>query len=108
MDVVTLSESNSVIAALRDMLESAIGPHGYLLSRYADVPTALMVIEVAKRAPDREEWFPRGKWGTIQSMQAMTERELNLLFPQGKPPREIDAAMKSALPDELPQGEKND
>ncbi len=74
---VQLSESKRVVKGLADMLEAAIGPHGYLLSTWADIPTALMVIEFAKRMPDREKWFPRGKWGTIQSVQAMVERELD-------------------------------
>ena len=41
---------------------------------------ALLVIEAAKRAEDRVEWFPRGKWATIQAMQERTERELRWMF----------------------------
>jgi len=79
LDSVLLSDSKSVQAALSDMLTAAIGLHGYHLS-WVDVSVALLVIECAKRAPDREEWFPRGKWATIQAMQQATERELRNLF----------------------------
>jgi hypothetical protein len=53
--------------------------HGYSLE-HVDVQLSLLVIEAAKRAEDRDEWFPRGKWATVQAMQARTERELLWLF----------------------------
>jgi hypothetical protein len=37
-------------------------------------------VEAAKRAEDRDEWFPRGKWATIQAMQEAIEQELGNLF----------------------------
>jgi hypothetical protein len=64
---------------LADMLTAAIGVHGYSLE-HVDVQLSLLVIEAAKRAEDRDEWFPRGKWATVQAMQARTERELLWLF----------------------------
>jgi len=79
MDSVKLSDSGRVIEGLRDMMDAAVGPHDMVHS-YVEVPIALLLIEVAKRADDRDEWFPRGKWATIQAMQAETERQLRCLF----------------------------
>ena len=79
MDSVLLSDSSRVLDGLRDMMEAAIGPHEYVHS-YVDVPIALLVIEASKRAEDRDEWFPRGKWATIQSIQGATEKQLERLF----------------------------
>lgn len=79
IDSVLLTNSDRVRDGLTDMLTAAIGDHGYEL-RYVDVSLALLVIEVAKRAEDRDEWFPRGKWATIQAMQERVERELQWLF----------------------------
>ena len=70
MDAVLLSESSRVVDGLSLMMEAAVGPHDYVHG-YVDVPVALLIIEVAKLAEDRPEWFPRGKWATIQ---AITER----------------------------------
>lgn len=75
MDSVYLTDSPGVRSGLEDMLTAAIGGHGYEL-RHVDVSLALLVIEIAKRAPDREDWFPSGKWATVQAMQAVVEREL--------------------------------
>ncbi len=79
MDSVLLSESGRVLDGLRDMMEAAIGPNEYVHS-HVDISMALLVIEVAKRAEDHDEWFPRGKWGTIQSIQCATEKQLARLF----------------------------
>lgn len=79
LDSVMLTDSAMVRDGLADMLTAAIGEHAYNLG-HVSVPLALLVIEAAKRADDREEWFPRGKWATVQSMQERTERELRWLF----------------------------
>lgn len=79
LDVVNLTESYAVRDGLSAMLTAAIGEHAYCLS-HVDAATALLVIEAAKRADDREDWFPRGKWATVQAMQERTERELRWLF----------------------------
>ena len=79
LDSVALTDSPRVRDGLADMLTAAIGEHGYNLG-HVDVQLALLVIEAAKRAEDREDWFPRGKWATVQSMQERTERELRWLF----------------------------
>mgnify|MGYP003406614353 CR=1 FL=1 len=79
LDTVMLTDSPLVRDGLADMLTAAIGEHGYSLG-HVDVQLALLVIEAAKRAEDREDWFPRGKWATVQAMQERTERELRWLF----------------------------
>ena len=75
MDTVFLSDSQAVLLGLATMLESAIGLNEYV-STYVEIPTALLIVEVAKRAPDRAEWFPRGKWATIQNIQNGIDREM--------------------------------
>ena len=79
LDSVMLTDSERVRDGLADMLTAAIGEHAYVLG-YVDAGLALLVIEAAKRAEDRDEWFPRGKWATVQAMQERTERELRWLF----------------------------
>ena len=79
LDSVPLTDSDRVRDGLADMLTAAIGDHAHEL-RHVDVSLALLVIEAAKRAEDREDWFPRGKWATVQAMQERTERELKWLF----------------------------
>lgn len=79
IDSVQLADSDSARRGLEDMLTAAIGEHGYRLW-FADLSVALLVIEAAKRADDRTDWFPRGKWATVQSMQERTEHELQGLF----------------------------
>ena len=79
MDSVLLSDSRRVLDGLRDMMTAAIGEHEYVHS-HVEAPIALLVIEAAKRAEDRDEWFPRGKWATIQSVQSATERQLAKMF----------------------------
>jgi len=79
MNSIYLSASNKVLDGLRDMMEAALGPHEYIFP-YVDITVALLVTEVAKRAEDKPEWFPHGKWATIQNIQAMVEEQLNQLF----------------------------
>ena len=79
LDSVQLTDGGRVRDGLEDMLTAAIGDHCYLLG-HVSVSVALLVIEAAKRAEDREDWFPRGKWATVQAMQDRTDRELQWLF----------------------------
>ena len=80
MDYIELGGSR-VIDGLSLMLEAGLGrPHGYTDSRLVEVSTALLIIEIAKVAEDREEWFPCGKWATIQAIQARIEKQINTLF----------------------------
>lgn len=79
MDAVLLSDSSKVIDGLNQMMEAALGPHDYVHG-YVEVPIALLIIEIAELAEDRPEWFPRGKWATIQAIQERTNRELITCF----------------------------
>lgn len=79
MDYVELGGSY-VCDGLGLMLEAALGAHGYTNSRLVEVPIALLIIEIAKLAEDRDEWFPSGKWATIQAIQGRVEKQLKGLF----------------------------
>jgi hypothetical protein len=48
-----------------------------LVTKWVEIPTALFIVAVAQRAEDKEEWFPRGKWATIQAIQSKIDREIN-------------------------------
>lgn len=76
---VALELSERGLDGLREMMAAAIGDHDYIHA-HVDVSVALLVIEVAKRAPDNPDWFPRGKWATIQAMQEATDRGMGRLF----------------------------
>lgn len=79
MNSILISSRDRVLDGLRDMLEAAIGPHDYVFS-YVELPIALLIIEAAKRADDKPEWFPHGKWATIQNIQDAVEVELGEFF----------------------------
>jgi hypothetical protein len=83
MDYIDLGGSR-VVDGISRMLEAAFGDiHGYTDTRLVDVPTALMVVEIAKLADDHEAWFPCGKWATIQAIQERVEKQLHTLFGRG-------------------------
>jgi hypothetical protein len=75
LDFILLSASIPVLNGLDLMLEKAIGANHYV-REYVDLEIALLIVEVAKLAPDLDEWFPRGKWATIQAIQGRCELEL--------------------------------
>mgnify|MGYP001613329554 CR=1 FL=1 len=79
MDFIDLGGDRAV-NGLGLMLEAALGQHGYTDSRLVEVPIALLIIEIAKIAEDRDEWFPAGKWALIQAIQARVEKELTHCF----------------------------
>lgn len=80
MDYVELGGSR-VVDGIGKMLDAALGgPHGYTDSRLVDVQTALMIVEIAKIADDRDDWFPCGQWATIQAIQGRVEKQLKTLF----------------------------
>ena len=84
MDFVELGGSR-VVEGIGKMLDAALGkPHGHTDSRLVDVPTALMIVEIAKRADDRDDWFPCGQWATIQAIQGRVEKQLLTLFANTK------------------------
>ncbi len=84
MDAVLLSDSSRVLDGLSLMMEAALGPHDYVHG-YVGVEVALLITEIAKLADDREAWFPRGKWATIQAIEERINLELYKCFkPEGR------------------------
>ena len=83
MDFIELELGGTrTVAGLGAMLEAVLGPHGYTDSSLAEVPIALLIIEIAKRAEDRDDWFPLGKWATIQAIQDRCDEQLSILIAQ--------------------------
>lgn len=82
MDSILISDSGMVREGLAKMLTAAIGDNGYDIV-HVDVPIALLIVEAAKRAEDRDKWFPHGKWATIQSMQSRIDKQLAKMFEDG-------------------------
>lgn len=83
MDSILLSESCRVLDGLRSMMTEAIGENDYVQA-YVEVPIALLIIEIAKRAEDDEGWFLRGKSATIQAIQARVNAALRGMFQRSK------------------------
>jgi len=86
MDYVQIAGSERVKDGLCQMMDAASDGMSGLLDggKLVDVSTALLVIEIAKRAGDRDEWFPCGKWATIQAIQGRCEEQLKTLFANGE------------------------
>lgn len=70
--------SESAREGLSDMLTVAIGDHD-LMRSWVDISDALLFIELAKAAPDKREWFLRGKWATIQQLQSNVDAAIKLI-----------------------------
>jgi hypothetical protein len=87
MDSIRMSESEAVRNGLSTLLESVLDPHE-LMQTHVEVETALLIVEIAKRAEDRPEWFVRGKWATIQAIQAQTDEQLDQVFAELAKPKE--------------------
>ena len=79
MDFILISATSQVRDGLDRAIEFAIGAHDYIHT-YVEIPTAMFIIEIAKRSEDKSEWFPHGKWSTIQAIQARIDIEINKLF----------------------------
>ena len=81
MDFILISATSQIRDGLDLMLESAIGSHDYIHS-YVDVSIALLILEIAKKSEDKDEWYPLGKWATIQVIQDRIEAAINAAFAQ--------------------------
>ena len=75
MDFIHITHNSNVISGLSDMLKYMIGPHD-LVHHYVDIPMALFIIEIAKISEDKPEWFPHGKWATIQAIEEKIDNEI--------------------------------
>ena len=83
MDYIRLMDTQEGHDALARMMQAAVSgetPDGRFDSRLVDVEYALLVIEAAKLAEDREDWFPYGQWATIQAVQGRCAEQLRTLF----------------------------
>jgi len=81
MDSIYLSNNSKVINGLRDMMDAAEDDAAGLIGcSYVDVATALLIVNIAKLAEDKPDWFPHGKWATIQNIQSLIDEQLNQLF----------------------------
>lgn len=76
MDSIHLTDCRSVRDGLQAMMEFMVGQNEWVYSS-VDIPTALFIVEVAKRAPDRDSFFPHGKWATIQAIQERIKKQLD-------------------------------
>ena len=67
-------------SALRGLWEMATPLFGAEFVHEAmSVPDVLLLIEIARRVPDNDSWFPRGQWATIQRMQSWASNDLDEL-----------------------------
>lgn len=79
MDFVYFIDSKMAFDGIRKMLAGVKMEWLVDGGQWVDVEQALLIIEIAKRSEDREEWYPLGKWATIQAMQSRVDAELNKL-----------------------------
>lgn len=78
MDYIHLSDSSKVIEGLAEMTRVLLADnYDEVIQTYVDVPTSLFVVEIAKRAEDNSDWFPRGKWATIQHIEGKIDAEIS-------------------------------
>ena len=80
MDSIRLTDHSDARVGLADMMEHYLSNNEYVQS-YVEIEIALLICEIAKRAEDKAEWFPRGKWSMIQAIQGKIEQELAKLVP---------------------------
>lgn len=81
MGSVSLSDFKDSGEAILRMLEHYIGDHDY--QRLVPIEIALLVVEIAKRAEDRPDWFVRGKWAMIQAIQDRIAIEIAIIMENG-------------------------
>lgn len=84
MDSIHLTSSRSTLEGLKLMIHESIGDNDYVYSS-VDIPVALYICEVAKRAVDIDRYFPFGKWATIQAIQERIDKQLDHLHRKDRP-----------------------
>lgn len=82
MDSVLLSERATTLNGLQLMMQDADNA-GEQIQAYVSVEMALLIVEIAKMAIDKEEYFPHGKWGTIQNIEGNIREQLATCFRKG-------------------------
>lgn len=78
MDSILISHNDRVRDGLANMLETAIGPNE-IIQVFVPLEWALFILCLAKEAPDKDQWFPRGKWATIQAIEGRIDKEISKL-----------------------------
>jgi molybdenum cofactor biosynthesis enzyme MoaA len=78
MNHIQLTQNQKVLDGLREMMYTADEMRDFVYFT-VNLEIALLIIEIAKIAEDKPEWFPKGKWATIQNIQSNVEQELNKL-----------------------------
>jgi hypothetical protein len=78
MELVQLYEHKPTQQGLQKMLKHYLGPKVTIarVAIFLSVPDALLIVEIAKRADDRPEWFPSGKWATILAIEQRIADEI--------------------------------
>ena len=82
MDSILISTTGTVRDGLAAMLEAAIGYHE-IVQVFVPLQWALFIVSLAKNASDKEEWFPHGKWATIQALQGRIDTEIDKVWGEG-------------------------
>jgi hypothetical protein len=81
MGYVLLSDSEKVVDGLRKMLVDMDEDYiEYIPSKLIEIEKALFIIVIAKKGLDKEEYFPRGRWATIQAIEERIAAELDRLI----------------------------
>lgn len=83
MDMIQIAERQLAYEGLELMLTAAIGGHDYSKG-WVPFEIACMVEQLARAAEDRDEWFPLGKWATIQALQGRIDAEIKKLTWKGE------------------------
>lgn len=77
MDLIEVGHLSGTVYGLEQMMEATSNDFIDVVRSWMEVPQVLLLIELAKRAPDTKEFFPHGKWATIQAIQERVSTELD-------------------------------
>lgn len=73
-DLLHVSDSPAVLNGLRAMMEDLKGQdEAEIIRPWMEIEPVLFLLEIMKRADDRDIWFPHGKWATIQAVTARVD-----------------------------------
>lgn len=75
MESILLFDHGPAGDGLTLMLTHYLGDHD-LVYKFVDLSIALMVVEIARKAEDKEEFFPYGKWAQIQTIEGRCSAEI--------------------------------
>lgn len=78
MDYIKIGSNSIVRDGLELAIEKLIGPHEYVKS-FVPMEIALLIVRLAKISEDKPEYFPKGKWATIQAIENNIDNEFDKL-----------------------------